>query len=166
MSQIKISLLIPTYNYKIGINKILKCINNIDYKLRKNIEIIISDDSDKEIIDKEIKDSLLKSFTNLKYIHNKLSLGGAKNWNKLISLSKGEYCWLLHHDEFWEENKDIFNYILESINHKKPNIIILPISKQKIFLFNNLKIEISQQHKVFKNIIKIKYYRPAFYNNL
>ena len=153
MSPIKISLLIPTYNYKIGINKILKCINNIDYKLRKHIEIIIGDDSEKEIIDKEVKDNLYKSFTNFRYIHNKLSLGGSKNWNKLISLSKGEYCWLLHHDEYWDEKKDIFYYILESINYKKPNLIILPISKQKIFSINNIKIEISQQHKVFKNMI-------------
>ena len=160
MSEIKISLLIPTYNYRIGVNKILNCINNIDYKLRKNIEIIISDDSDKEIIEKEVKDNLLKTFQNFKYIYNTSSLGGANNWNKLISLANGEYFWVLHHDEFWEENKEIFNYILESINDIKPNLIILPLTKQKIFLFNKLKIEVSQKHKIFRNLIIFFIKRP------
>ena len=134
MSKLKLSILIPTYNYRIGINQILKCINNIDSDSKNQIEIIISDDSDQEIIDKKMKEKLKKSFVNFKYIHNKVSLGGPENWNKLINLSRGEYCWILHHDEFWNENENLVKYILKFIKNKKPNVLILPIIKQKIIV--------------------------------
>ena len=46
MESIKLSILIPAYNFKSGINKILDCIESIDGNFRNFIEIIISDDSD------------------------------------------------------------------------------------------------------------------------
>ena len=52
MESIKLTILIPTYNFKFGINKILDSIESIEEDLRDCIEIIISDDSDKEIIQK------------------------------------------------------------------------------------------------------------------
>lgn len=152
MNQVKLSILIPTYNYRIGIYKILECLNNINYAERENIEIIVSDDSDKVLIDKKLKNKLKKIFANFKYIHNKVPLGGPKNWNKLISLAKGKYIWLLHHDEFWEKNKNICEYILNTIDKQNPNIILLPITKQKIIIFKKIKFIFLSKHKVFHNI--------------
>tara|TARA_Y100000991_G_C21967055_1_gene347409 strand:+ start:871 stop:1731 length:861 start_codon:yes stop_codon:yes gene_type:complete len=162
MNNIKLSILIPLYNYPIGIKQILNSINNISHELRKNIEIIISDDSDEATIDKELNNKLKKSFTNFEYIHNEVSNGGPDNWNKLISLSRGQYSWVLHHDEFWEENKNIVKYILDIINFKNPDIIILPVKKQKIILFNKIKLLIFQEHKVLNNIKMRFISRPKF----
>ena len=85
MNSIKLSILIPTYNYKSGINKILNCLKNTNNNIRDKIEILISDDSDKKILDADLNKKFLNSFGNFKYFHNKKSLGGVPNWNKLIS---------------------------------------------------------------------------------
>ena len=53
MSQIKLSILIPTYNFQFGITKILDCIKSTDISLNNAIEIIISDDSNKRIIEQD-----------------------------------------------------------------------------------------------------------------
>ena len=90
MDPIKLSILIPTYNFKSGINRILIALN-----LLKRIYMIIwnniSDDSDKVIVPEERNEYLKKSFKNYIYTHNNQSLGAVNNWNKLISIAKGNY---------------------------------------------------------------------------
>ena len=105
MESIKLTILIPTYNFKLGINKILDCIESIEDDLRDYIEIIISDDSDEEIIQKSRNKSLKKHFKNYFYTHNIDNQGAINNWNNLISKAKGDYIWLLHHDEYWQKEK-------------------------------------------------------------
>ena len=160
MESIKLSILIPTYNFKLGINKILDCIESIEDDLRDYIEIIISDDSDEEIIQKSRNKSLKKQFKNYFYIHNIKNEGAINNWNKLISKAKGDYIWLLHHDEYWQKEKNIIRYIFEAINTKKPNILILPITKLKTTRIFNLNFKMIQKHIIFKKIIKIYINNP------
>ncbi len=154
MESIKLTILIPTYNFKLGINKILDCIESIEDDLRDYIEIIISDDSDKEIIQKSRNKSLKKNFKNYFYIHNIENKGAINNWNKLISKAKGDYIWLLHHDEYWQKEKNIIRYIFEAINTKKPNILILPITKLKTKRIFKLNFKMIQKHITFQKIIK------------
>ena len=154
MESIKLTILIPTYNFKLGINKILDCIESIEDDLRDYIEIIISDDSDEEIIQKSRNKSLKKHFKNYFYIHNIENEGAINNWNKLISKAKGDYIWLLHHDEYWQKEKNIIRYIFEAINTKNPNIIILPITKLKTKRIFNLNFKMIQKHITFQKIIK------------
>ena len=154
MEPIKLSILIPTYNFKIGLNKILDCIESIEEDLRDFIEIIICDDSDKEIISKKRNKSLKKSFRNYIYKYNFENLGAVDNWNKLISIAKGEYLWLLHHDEFWNKEKDFMSYIFKVINFEKPNILILPITKSKTKRLDNFNIKISNRHITFNKILR------------
>ena len=160
MNSIKLSILIPTYNFKFGINKILDCIESIEDDLRDYIEIIISDDSDEEIIQKSRNKSLKNHFKNYFYIHNIEKKGAINNWNKLISKAKGDYIWLLHHDEYWQKEKNIIRYIFEAINTKKPNILILPITKLKTTRIFNLNFKMIQKHIIFKKIIKIYINNP------
>jgi len=154
MDSIKLSILIPTYNFRSGINKILDCIESIEDDLRNFIEIIISDDSDEKIIEKKRNESLTNSFKHYVYNHNVKNLGAIDNWNKLISIAKGDYLWLLHHDEFWHKEKNIIRYILETINNEKPNILILPITKSKCTKLNNYNIQILNRHFICKKILR------------
>tara|TARA_B100000161_G_C33553449_1_gene416555 strand:- start:1122 stop:1979 length:858 start_codon:yes stop_codon:yes gene_type:complete len=162
MEPIKLSILIPTYNFKIGLNKILDCIESIEEDLHDSIEIIISDDSDKEIISRKRNDSLKKSFKNYIYKHNFENLGAVDNWNKLISIAKGDYLWLLHHDEFWDKEKDFMSYIFKVIKFEKPNIIILPITKSKTKRFDYFNINISNRHITFDKILRLFINSPKF----
>ena len=153
MESIKLSILIPTYNFKSGLKKILDCIESIEYDLHDFIEIIISDDSSEEIIKKNRHESLKKKFKNYIYNHNIENIGAVNNWNKLISIAKGDYIWLLHHDEFWQKEKNIIRYIFEVINTENPNILILPITKSKSRKFHNFNIQISNRHITLKKIL-------------
>ena len=108
MESVKLSILIPTYNFKSGINEILDCLESIEDDLRNLIEIFISDDSDDEIIQKNRNESLKNSFKNYIYKRNIDNLGAINNWNKLISNGKGDYIWLLHHDESWQKEKKYY----------------------------------------------------------
>lgn len=154
MSLIKLSILIPTYNYQNGLNQILKSLNNTNLYLFNFIEIVISDDSEKKILSFKEYQKLKNKYINFKYIHNKIPLGGPKNWNKLIDTAKGDYIWILHHDEYWETGSNLIKNIIEILNKKNPNAIILPIIKKKEILIKNKKLEVSQKHLVFKDIYK------------
>ena len=163
MKPIKLSILIPTYNFKSGINRILDCIESIEEDLHDYVEIIISDDSDKVIVPKERDEYLKKSFKNYIYTHNKQSLGAVNNWNKLISIAKGDYFWLLHHDEFWNQEKNFIRYIFEVINIEKPNILILPITKLKTRRLKNYNIKISNIHLTYHNLLRFIINKPKFF---
>ena len=154
MESVKLSILIPTYNFKSGIDKILDCLESIEDDLRDSIEIIISDDSDQEIIQKNRNKLLKKHFKNYFYTHNIDNYGAINNWNKLISKAQGDYIWLLHHDEYWQKEKNIMSYIFGVINSKKPNILILPITKLKTKRIFKLNFKIIQKHITCKRIMK------------
>ena len=140
---IKLSILIPAYNFKKGLKKILsdfsKC-NKSDLEL---IEIIIGDDSEHRILDLEEINKYNQIFPNFKYIKNEenLLIG---NWNNLINKCKGEYYWLFHHDEELSSTKQSIKTIIKYLK-KNYLILILPLFKKTTFKF--LKYE-------FKKITK------------
>jgi glycosyltransferase involved in cell wall biosynthesis len=93
----QLSILIPTYNYLEGVCRIL---DSLTHCLNYNIEIIISDDSSDENIERIVMTRLHQFNEKLRYIRQKPSLGAVKNWNYLLESAKGEYILLLHHDEY------------------------------------------------------------------
>ena len=144
MNNVYLSILIPTYNNLKGLNKIIEC---IQYSKQNSefYEIIISDDSFLPLLNEDKINSLNKIFKNFKYFHNKNRLGPGKNWNKLITLSKGNYYWLLHHDEYWDKNYDLLSFFINSFK-KDISLYILPIKKIKYIRMFNFKLKISQIH--------------------
>jgi glycosyltransferase involved in cell wall biosynthesis len=85
---ITLSILIPTRNRKEEITSLLSIIDKCKHK---NIEFIISDNSDKPLE--------LKSFDSLKYIHPKKILNMSENWNLLLSKASGKYLTFLGDDD-------------------------------------------------------------------
>ena len=162
MESVKLSILIPTYNFRSGINEILDCLESIEDDLRNFIEIIISDDSDEEIIQKNRNESLKKLFKNYIYKRNIDNRGAIKNWNKLIAKANGDYIWLLHHDESWQKEKNIIKYIFEVINIQKPNILILPITILKNIKFQKFNMLITNKHITSKKTIRHYINNPKF----
>jgi hypothetical protein len=122
-NQINISVLVPSYEYFEGVNRILK-----HYELsedKEGVNIIISDDSkSNEIRNLVYKNNFFK-LGKIQYKKNNPSLGAVKNWNSLIEYSKSEYLFILHQDEcpvslnFYSELKKII------IDNNKPDLIFL-----------------------------------------
>ena len=80
------------------------------------------------------------------------SLGGAENWNKL-PLAKGKYIWILHHDEYWNKKIDLIKNLLKVIEDADPNIVFLPLVKEKILKINKKQFTIYQENKFSKKML-------------
>tara|TARA_B100000886_G_scaffold340043_1_gene307632 strand:- start:671 stop:1489 length:819 start_codon:yes stop_codon:yes gene_type:complete len=96
-----ISFLIPAYNYRAGVERVLNILLSCP---AANVEIIVSDDSDSAEIDEMVaRVKLLKDpFRSLRYLRHESTGNAVDNWNFLLSLARGRFCQFIHHDEYPE----------------------------------------------------------------
>lgn len=95
---ISVSICIPTYNQTKYLRQTLDSIVNQTYK---DFELIISDDSSTEDVS-----NLLVEYKNklpFHYVRNTPGLGSPQNWNHAISLAKGRWIKIMHHDDWFSE---------------------------------------------------------------
>lgn len=96
---ILLSILIPTYEYAEGLERILSKLSSSTEKF----EVLVFDDSTSPDL-KSITDKFSAAIPGLYYQHNRSiygnSLGAGRNWNSLLDAAKGRYVLLMHHDEF------------------------------------------------------------------
>ena len=96
MSKIpRISIGLPVYN---GDNFIEQTLDSILSQTYKDFELIISDNASTDKTEK-ICNLYAEKDKRIRYSRNKENIGGAKNYNKVFALSKGEYFkWAAHDD--------------------------------------------------------------------
>ncbi|OCA88293.1 hypothetical protein A8F94_10875 [Bacillus sp. FJAT-27225] len=115
MVEPKISIIVPTYNSELTIEK---CLSSILEQTYNDFEIIIIDDGSKDQSAKKAEDIL--NGINVKYTIIKKKNGGASSArNKGLEIAKGEYIAFLDSDDQWlpeklaesidaiEKNKDV-----------------------------------------------------------
>lgn len=101
-----VSICIPTYNNS---NHLIDCLDSIASQTYSNIEVIICDNcsSDNTF-------ELAKTYAS-KYnwicLQNSTNIGALSNFNKLISLSTGEYVGIYHADDIYDS--DIVSLLME-----------------------------------------------------
>lgn len=100
--KIKLSVVVPNYNYARFMYQRLYSILSQNYKL---YEIIILDDksTDKsiEVINEVIKK--IKKYVNIRAIYNEENSGSAfKQWQKGVENAKGDYIWIAEADDYCE----------------------------------------------------------------
>ena len=92
-----VSLCIPTYN---SAEYLRHCLDSIASQTYKNVEVIISDNAS---MDTTV--DIIREYTDrydFKLFRNAVNIGAGPNFNKLISLAKGEYVAIYHADDFYE----------------------------------------------------------------
>lgn len=114
MSEIKVSICIPTYNQ---VEYLKKCIQSVLVQDYLDYEIVISDDSTNDTV-KAYIDSLNLN-QKISYYRNSPSLGTPENWNHAISKAKGKYIKVLHHDDFFTESNSLAQFVLMLENNPK-----------------------------------------------
>lgn len=101
-----ISICVPAYKRVMYLERLLESILIQTYK---NFEIIISDDSDDDSVEKFIK--WYEGKLPIKYYKNERSLGTPANWNFAISKAKGEWVKLMHDDDWFSTTESLENFV-------------------------------------------------------
>lgn len=96
----KISICIPAYENAGGIQRLLKSISE---QLYGDYEIILTDDSASDAVEKAVKESGLP----VRYVRNHPRRGAIANWNEAVSLASGEYIKLMHHDDWFTDGNSL-----------------------------------------------------------
>tara|TARA_R110001583_G_C5671425_1_gene411194 strand:- start:21839 stop:22861 length:1023 start_codon:yes stop_codon:yes gene_type:complete len=137
--KIRLSVCIPTYNFGCFIGQTL---DSILPQITEEVEVIVldggsTDETEKMVANRQRECSLLT------YFHQNFRGGIDRDIEKVVSLAKGEYCWLFSADDIMLPNS--INKILEAIKSKDDVYIgehfmctleMVPISTYP--LFNNL----------------------------
>lgn len=89
----KVSICIPNYNYGRFIGDAIQSALEQTYK---NFELIIVDNCSTDN-----SEEVIKSFSDprIRFYKNDRNIGGIRNWNRCLSLARGEYITLLHADD-------------------------------------------------------------------
>ncbi len=97
-----ISICIPTYRQ---LPILLSLLKTIDFQTFRDFEVIISDDSPDDEIERAIFSA--KWTFPLRYYRNNPSKGSPQNWNYAISLAQGEWIKIMHHDDWFYDSESL-----------------------------------------------------------
>lgn len=132
---IKISVIVPNYNYERFLYQRIYSILNQKEKI---YELIILDDcsmdNSRDIID-EIENTISK-YISVKKIYNEKNSGSAfKQWEKGIALAKGDYIWVAEADDYCD--KKMLKELIKPIK-KDRNIVISYVDTALIDVSGNI----------------------------
>lgn len=100
-----VSVIIPTYNRPLYLDRAIKSVLNQIYN---NIEIIVVDDNggNYEVQDKtKAIIDMFSNYPNVRYIRNKCNMGGAQSRNEGVKNANGKYISFLDDDDVYDKNK-------------------------------------------------------------
>ncbi len=147
---IQFSIVIPTYN---DLSLFKRAYYSIKDQKYATYEIIVVDDSSTNKIEHFVETC---QDINLKYYHNKPSLGAINNWNYGLSLISGEYIILMHHDEHFDDPKFQLSAYIEKFENGNCDVIV---SNTAVFHPNNVVKQFSIP-KIIKTFVLN--YLPSF----
>ena len=130
-----ISICIPTYN---EVDKLRTLLHSVAIQEYKDYEVIVTDDSTNDLSEALITGEF--SFLHIRYIHNEKALGTPENWNHAISLAKGKWIKLMHHDD-WFTSENALGEFVQKIKEVDGNCNFIFSGYQNVYLGQN-KIQV------------------------
>ena len=116
----KVSICIPAYNNEAEVRRLL---SSIAAQTMQDVEIILTDDSTNGEIEALVEGirsgrradagsaggilSDAPCMSRLRYVHNEKPLGHIFNWNKALSLAKGEYIKIMFSDDWFTQDNSL-----------------------------------------------------------
>ena len=158
-----LDILMPTYCYKLGLNRNLNFL--CECKNKNKINVIISDNSPESLLSqKEVKEFMHLFDNNFEYIHKEKSKSAIDNWNFLIKNSNAKYFLLLHQDEHFISTEELDKFVdLISKKELQKTIFITKHNSYKNLL--GININTLMPHQLTNIILRI-YPKILFYVNL
>ena len=117
----KVSVCIPAYGDPEGVGRALDSL--LYQRLPEDapdggapyLEVIVSDDTGDTSVREAVR-ARLEQFGRrgipLRYVHNDAPLGAVPNWNAALSMARGEYVQLLHHDDYYTFEDSLVSLVL------------------------------------------------------
>lgn len=99
MNQPLVSIIIPTYNHELYLEEAI--ISVLDQKVSFPIEILIGDDASQDNTYRIANKYSRKYPSIFKIYSNTKNAGIARNWERLLRMSKGKYISFLEGDDYW-----------------------------------------------------------------
>lgn len=137
-----ISICIPTYNSGTKLNRLL---DSILIQTYKQIEIVISDDSNNN----DVKVNIDKHYSKLgiKYYHNAVALGTPNNWNHAVAKATGEWIKLMHHDDWFNGDNALQTFVNAAKANDKANLVFCS--------YSNVNLDNGHQHNIIASTFDI-----------
>lgn len=112
----KVSICIPAYKH---IDFLKRCINSVLEQDFLDYEVIITDDSPNNDLEK-----LVATYNDdrIHYYKNNPALGSPENWNAGLKRARGEYIKILHHDDWFASPQSLRQYISMLDNDQESDI--------------------------------------------
>ena len=126
-NEYKLAVCIPNYNRSGKLNKLLNALAQqiLENDLDKEVEICISDDNSPESPD-DIINNLKAKYPKVKmtYRKNAENRGMDYNFLRCVTISSGEYCWIVGNDD--EIEPESLKTILHYISDEDIDILVSP----------------------------------------
>ncbi len=146
MNNYLVSICIPTYNL---VNYVTRLLDSIVIQSYKNIEVIISDDSNNDEIFKVIE--AYNSKIEIHYFKNNPALKTPKNWNNALAKAKGDLIMLVHQDDYFYSDNSIKKYVERFQENKSLSLVF---SKNSPTLDSGTKIPLQANMKMVNSLYK------------
>ena len=156
---IKISVVVPNYNYSNYLYQRVYSILNQNYKIH---ELIILDDASKDnslFYIKQIEQKI-SEFVNVKVVVNDINSGNAFNqWQKGINLATGDYVWVAEADDYAKKN--FLNEVVSPL--KENNNIVISYADTGFIDSNGYITKNSLVDQI--DILKTNHWNASYVNN-
>ena len=149
-SKVLFSIAIPVYQRVDELKRAIQSALDQDYDCEYEI-LVVENPSDTR--DNKIENMIKKEFFNINYYKNEENLQVAGNWNRCLSLAKGEWVCILHSDDIISKDYlSTLNKVILDKNYKNAAVIGTSevIGKEKI------------RHKVLYSIMGKYYYKKPY----
>jgi glycosyltransferase involved in cell wall biosynthesis len=143
-----VSICIPTFEQTVYLEKCLKSILSQDFK---DFELIISDDTLDDTIEKFVAATL--GTTPYHYSKNTPALGTPENWNAAIHKAKGKYIKIMHHDDFFTDSKSL-GIMVSTIENQKMDFLFCQTDVWHIYS------DLHHLHKISNKAFKLIVQQP------
>lgn len=138
-----VSICIPTYNQT---KYLVKSLNSIKDQTFSDVEIIISDDSSTNDVEDLVLEFIKSNEIDVTYTRNNPALGSPENWNYAISLAKGNWIKIMHHDDWFCERDALENMMNSASIH--PNSLIFAGIKGKYIAENREYVNLPDKNQI------------------
>ena len=149
MKQTLVSICIPSYRQP---KLVKRCLNSILKQEHKNYEVIVTDDSPDNSVEKIVEK--FEKMMNLQYLKNNKRKGTPENWNYAMKFASGKYIKIIHHDD-WLSNVHSLSKYVDILDHNPDTDFVFSASNafkmngklSFVHSPNDLQIEMLKKYK-------------------